>query len=411
MSRADTIQHATDKSIPYLPLDSPEFWADPEKFVAPARARHPWLARFSQGLVIHGCQANKDLLAEDENLHMGLDGIVDFYGAQDTAWADFMRGMLNSQRGLDHARIRKGVAHAFTARSAKAMRPRMQQVITCLLDEWAPKGAFDFADFAGHFPVAVMCAVLGVSTEPIPRLRAALEAQLAAMTLDKSVMPDFLAGYEVMWEFADELVRDREAESLLDPDLLLDAMILAKRDGSLDDRELRYLIMVLLFAGYDTTKNMLGMLINLLIDRPEIYARCAKDRDYCRAVVEEGLRHSTIATPFRQVIREFDYDGVRFPKGALMAMATPLGGRDPQAFSDPLTFDPDRERESSHPAFGRGVHFCIGQYLARQQLEEGLHLIAGRIQAPHRDGPIAWRPFLGAWGLRNLPIRFTDGEH
>jgi len=387
-------------------MESPEFWADPERFVAPVRAQHPWLARFSQGLVVHGCQANKDLLADDENLHMGLDGVVDFYGLQDTSWADFMRGMLNSQRGLDHARIRKSVAHAFTVRSAKAMRPQMQRVITSSLDEWAPKGAFDFAEFAANFPVAVMCAVLGVSAEPIPRLRAALEAQLAALTLDKAVTPDFLAGYDVMWEFADDLVRNRD-ECSLNPALLLDAMILARREGNLDDQELRYLIMVLLFAGYDTSKNMLTMLIHLLIDRPDVYARCAKDREYCRTVVEEeGLRHSTIATPFRQVLQEFDYGGIRFPKGALLAMATPLGGRDPQAFSDPMTFDPDRERESSHPAFGRGAHFCIGRYLARQQLEEGLHQIAGRLRTPRRDGPITWRPFLGPWGLRELPIRF-----
>src|SRR5207245_1505155 len=110
-----------------------------------------------------GCQANKDLLAEDEHLYMGLDGIVDFYGAQGTEWARFMNEMLNSQRGPEHARIRNSVAAAFTPRRANQIRPLMRQVITDLLDAWAPRGEFDFAEFASFFPVAVMCGLLGVS--------------------------------------------------------------------------------------------------------------------------------------------------------------------------------------------------------------------------------------------------------
>lgn len=396
--------------LPILPVESPEFWADPEKFVAPARLKHPWLARFAAGYVVHGCEANKDLLAADENLHMGLDGIVDFYGAHGTLWADFMTGMLNSQRGAAHARIRQSVAAAFTPRRANLLRPAMRQIITDLLDEWAPRGAFDFAEFASYFPVAVLCGVLGVSAEPIPKLRAALEAQLASLTLDRATMPAFLQGCQEMWDFADGLVRTREAAGTLDPDALLDAMIAAKQAGGLDETELRYLIMVLLFAGYDTSKNMLSMMMHLLLDRPEIYERCATDLAYCGRVVEETLRHSGIATPFRQVARDFEYGGYHFPQGALLAMATPLAGRDPATFTDPMRFDPDRQTDGRHAAFGRGPHICIGQFLARTQLEEGLHLIAQRLRNPRRAGDISWRPFLGAWGLRSLPVTFEPAD-
>jgi cytochrome P450 len=392
--------------LPTLPVESPEFWADPERFVAPARRQHPWLARFSQGFVVHGCQANKDLLADSEHLYMGLDGIVEFYGAQDTLWAGFMNEMLNSQRGQEHARIRNSVASAFTPRHANRIRPLMRQVITQLLDAWAPRGHFDFAEFASYFPVAVMCGLLGVSAEPIPRLRKALEAQLASLTLDPAVKPDFLAGFDVMWTFADELVREREASGQMDSDSLLDAMIAAKTAGHLNDRELRFLIMVLLFAGYDTSKNMLTMTVYLLLDRPEMYSRCAADADFCARVVEEALRHSGIATAFRQVKTSFVYDGFCFPEGALVAMATPLAGRDPALFADPMVFDPERQSRGKHVAFGRGPHLCIGQFIARNQLQEGLHLIAQRLRNIRRAGDITWRPFLGAWGLRTLPLAF-----
>ena len=66
--RAQDAQGSGDLVLPTLPVEAPEFWADPERFLAPARRRHPWLARFSQGYVVHGCQANKDLFQDDEQI-------------------------------------------------------------------------------------------------------------------------------------------------------------------------------------------------------------------------------------------------------------------------------------------------------------------------------------------------------
>lgn len=315
--------------------------------------------------------------------------------------------MLNSQRGVEHARIRKSVAPAFTPRAANTLRPLIRHVIAEQLDQWVPKGAFDFTEFAADFPIAVLCAILGVTTDEIPRLRIALEAQPASLTLDHALKPVFLEGFNTVWSFVDKVVRDREAFGLIDDASLLDAMIAAKTRGDLDERELRHLIMVLLFGGYDTSKNMLALTINQLIDRPEMYDRCADDLDYCTKVINEALRHSGIATVFRQVKSTFEYEGFQFPEGALVAMATPLAGRDPAVFDAPMTFDP--ERKATHIAFGRGPHMCIGQFLARVQLEEGLHQIAGRMRNIRRDGDQAWRPLLGAWGLRTMPIAFDAG--
>ncbi|MGG7379010.1 cytochrome P450, partial [Escherichia coli] len=75
----------------------------------------------------------------------------------------------------------------------------------------------------------------------------------------------------------------------------------------------------------------------------------------------------------------------------------------PLAFPEPQKFDPDREGAGRNIAFGRGAHICLGQFIARNQLQEGLHLIAQRIRNPRLDGAIEWRPFLGAWGLKRLP--------
>ena len=392
--------------LPTLPVETLEFSANPDPYLEAARREHPWLARFSQGLVVHGYQAAKELMADDEHLKPGFGGVVDFYGVRGSMWGRFMEEMVLSQSGAEHARLRASVAAAFTPRQANQARPMMRRVISGLLDDWAPPGELDFAVFASYFPVAVICGLLGVSAEPIPRIRTALENQLTSLTLDPAAKPLFMAGWDVLWSFADQLVREREQAGPREEGALLDALIAARDDGQLDETELRFMVLVVIVAGYDTSKNMLTLTMLLMLDRPQMWARCAEDPAFCARVVEEALRHSGITTPYRAVAEAFDYQGFHFRKGEMVVFATSAAGRDPQAFDDPLVFDPERTRANRHVAFGRGGHICIGQFIARNQLEEGLHLIARRLRNPRLAGEVVWRPFLGAWGLKRLPIAF-----
>lgn len=396
----------TDSALPVLPVETSEFAADPDPFLAEARGGHPWLARFSQGYVVHGYQACADLLADDKSMTCGFGPIIDYYGVRGTMWARFMEEIVISQYGPAHGRLRGAVAHAFTPRRANLERAMMQRTIDALLDEWAPRGAFDFAEFSSWFPVTVMCGLLGVSAEPIARMRTALENQLTSLTLDPAAKPLFMAGWDVLWDFADNLVRDREASGLRDEDSLLDAIIAAKNRGDYDDVEARFMVLTVVVAGYDTSKNQLAMTMKLLLDRPELYARCADDLAFCRKVTEESLRHSAIASPYREAAVDFSYDGFAFRKGDTIVLAPALANRDPAVFPDPARFDPDRDNAGRNLAFGRGPHICIGQFIARNQLQEGLHLIARRLRNPRLAGEAEWRPFLGAWGLKHLPIAF-----
>jgi cytochrome P450 len=215
-----------------------------------------------------------------------------------------------------------------------------------------------------------------------------------------------MAGWEVLWHFADTLVSEREASGLHDEESLLDALIAAKRAGQLDDTELRFMVLTIIVAGYDTSKNQLTLTMKLLLERPAMYARCAQDKEFCGKVIQESLRLMAIATPYRAAAKDFDYGGVHFRQGEIVVLAPSLAGRDPAVFPDPLTFDPERENAGRHAAFGRGAHMCLGQFIARNQLQEGLHLIAQRLKNPRLAGAIEWRPFLGAWGLKHLPIAF-----
>lgn len=394
----------TEMTLPSLPVHDPGFAADPMPLVEEARRRHPWLAKFNEGYIVHGYQATKDLIYMDDKLRPSFGGIVEIFGAQGTHWARFMEEMLVSSSGPQHTRLRASVAEAFTPRSVNRHRALMRQVITKLLDEWTPSGQFDFALFASYFPVTVMCGLLGVSADPIPSIRDSLETQVASLTLDRKLLPALLAGYDVLWNFADTLVLEREKS---DGDgSLLDSLIAARTAGRLDDTELRFMLMVLLTAGYDTSKNMLTMIMHMMLNRPEQWARCAEDAEFCRKVVTEMLRHSAITTPYRMVAEEFVYDDIRFPEGAMLIFATALSGRDPAVFPDPMEFQPERVNANRHVAFGRGAHICLGQHLAKTQLEEGLQLLAQRVTNPRLAGEVSWRPFLGVWGLRTLPIAF-----
>src|ERR1700756_4189886 len=176
------MRRLSELDLPELPIDGAEFSADPMRFLEPARRQHPWLAKFSKGYVVHGYEAARDLLYMDEKMGPHFSGLVEYYGAEDSDWGRFMRDQVATTYGPRHDRLRASVAAAFTPRRANRTRPMMRQVISKLLNEWAPKGAFDFADFASYFPITVMCGLLGVPSGPVRELRDALDLQMACMT-------------------------------------------------------------------------------------------------------------------------------------------------------------------------------------------------------------------------------------
>lgn len=403
------MQAVCDLELPELPIEGAEFSADPMRFLEPARQSHPWLARFSKGYVVHGFDATKELLYLDNKMGPHFSGLIEHYEAQGTDWARFMGDQMATISGPRHDRLRASVAAAFTPRHANLTRPLMREVISGLLNEWTPKGAFDFADFASYFPITVMCGLLGVPSGPVREIRDALDLQMACMTMDRSIFPDILGAYQMLRDFAGGLIADREASAETDTNLLLDALLASRDEGKLDNDELRDLLITLLLAGFDTSKNALTLTMHALLDHPDIYARCASDSEYCRKVIRESLRRTSVVSPSRTLFEDVEYEGVLFPKGTYICFAVSLTGRDPAVFPDPMTFDPCRKQEPRHIAFGRGTHICLGQYLATAQMEEGLHLIAQRIGQPRLAGEVTWRPFRsGAWGIRALPIEFTS---
>jgi cytochrome P450 len=397
--------------LPYLPMEDADFARNPYPYLERARAAHPWLARGAFGYVVHQYKAIQDLLRQDGPLQSSYADIVETMGASDTPWGDWTERHLLAAQHERHLRLRNVLAPKFTPRQANENRTLMRRVMAELLDEWAPKGAFDFEEFASYFPITVMCTMIGAPPSTIPSLRASLEALGLSASMQREHVPALQRAFEHIDGFSQRLVAARRAGARLRPEPdLLDDLLASIDSGGLSERELYDLLVFLFVAGFDTSKNMLTIIMSLMIDHPENYARCAEDHAYCRAVMEEALRYCSPATIPRVTAQDIVYRGVTIPQGSTLFFPVSLAGRDPDAFPDAGRFDPEREKKSTHMAFGMGEHICLGQFIARAQIQEGLHLIAQRIKAPKRAGISAWRPFYGVWGMRGLPIVFTPAE-
>jgi cytochrome P450 len=394
-------------SLEHMPLESQALADDPAPFFETARRKHPWLAASNLGWVITEFRAMREILQQDENLRFPGDQTVEIMHAQGTGWGQFTVEMMLSRNEPIHGRLRGSVAEAFTPRAVNRLRGSMQKTVADLLDEWAPKGGFDFALFAASFPVRVMFGLIGADPVAVPEVAASLETHASSYGMDPTRMPIIEAAYQQLWGFVDDLIAKRGKDGGHDD--LLDDLIAANTSGALSDVELRQMLIFLFGAGYDTSKNQLTLMTHALLDRPDLWERCAEDRAYCDKVVEEGLRFKSPSNTYRELTNDIEYRGVVFPKGSMLIFPLTQAGRDPGTFPDPDVFDPDRKHTDRHIAFGRGMHLCLGQFLVRANLEEGLHLIAQRITKPRVAGEVTWRPFPGTWGIRSLPITFEPG--
>lgn len=403
------MQTLAELDLPDLAMDDPAFAADPLPRFEEARRKHPWLARSKFGIVITEYTAMRDLFGRDEQLRPPYADIVGVLGLEGTPWGDFTERQMISLPVEKHRFLRDTFAAKFTPRNANELRPMMRATVSKLLDEWAPKGEIDFEEFASNFPISVMFALVGAPQDGIALLRDDLEAIGLAHSYEMDRFPRIQEGMVRLEDYVQKIIADRRANPHATQQDLLDLLIDTGDEGNVTHRQLADLIIFFFLAGYDTSKNVLTYIMYTLLDYPEIYARCAEDHDYCRKVIEEGLRWFNPSTVGRFVDQEFEYRGVTFPKDQMLFFPLSVSGRDPGTFAEMGEFDPDRpvDPNKRHIAFALGKHMCLGQYIARAQLQEALHQVAQRMRQPKLTGKVGHRPFFGAWGLKGLPIQFT----
>ncbi len=163
----------------------------------------------------------------------------------------------------------------------------------------------------------------------------------------------------------------------------------------------------LVFAGHETTRNQIGLMVWLLSSHPEVWDGVADGTLPAAAVVEEVLRDRSTATGVMRVATEDeDLAGVPVRAGEHVMVSLWSADHDPAAFPQPDEFDSTAHGSTPHLAFGHGAHHCLGAALARAELQVTLEVLARRITCPVLDGPGEWRPPVGITGPDWLPITF-----
>jgi cytochrome P450 len=398
--------------LPYLEYTNPALAADPYPYFAEARKKHPFLARTDLGVVVTEYQAMRDLFGRDEELRPPYADVVKVLGVENTPWGDFTERQMISLPVETHRFLRDTFAAKFTPRNANELRPLMRATISRLLDQWAPKENIDFEEFASNFPISVMFALVGAPQDGIALLRDDLEVIGLAHSYDMSLFPRIQEGMVRIENYVERIIAERRANPHETQEDLLDLLINTSDDGNVTHRQLADLIVFFFLAGYDTSKNVLTYIMYTLLDHPDIYERCARDHEYCRKVIEEGLRYFNPSTVARFVDKEFTYRDVVFPKDQMMFFPLSISAAIRAPTTNPTASIPTgRSIRRSARLLSRSASICAWASTSpARQLQEAMHQIAQRMRHPRLAGEPGHRPFYGAWGLKGLPITFEEGE-
>jgi cytochrome P450 len=295
-----------------------------------------------------------------------------------------------------HTRVRRLLAPAFTPRALKALQPRVAALIDRLLDALERRRRFDLIeDFAAAIPVQLIGDMLGVpETERGPlrqwslAILGALEPVLSPEQLDRGV-----TAVEAFKVYLADLVERRVAEGGGEAGEILSTLIDAsdfktqpagvERLGKL---ELIHNCIFLLNAGHETTTNLIGNGIDLLVRHPEALAELHREPMPIESAVEEFLRmESSNQLGNRRATRDTSLSGIAMPAGAYVHIGIGAANRDPAQFSDPERLDL-RRHPNRHLAFGTGIHACAGLSLARMEAEVAIGKFVRRFRRFERDG-------------------------
>ncbi len=308
----------------------------------------------------------------------------------------------------DHTRIRSLVMRAFTPRAVSRLRALIQSLVDELVNGLELRREMDFIrDFAYPLPVQVICELLGVPAQDREEFKtwsADLGRGLQIMTATAEVVRKGNVAAASLGEYFAELIDDRRRRPR---DGFLGDLIAAEYEGgSLSQNELLATVVLLFFAGHETTVNLMGNgLVALLRARSEWEALCA-DPSLARAAVEEALRFDTpVQRVSRVALEDVEVAGQHVAAGEMVMVLIGGVNRDPARFADPDSFMIGRA-QGAHLSFAAGPHYCSGATLARAEAEIALATLARR--CPHLSlatQELTFRPNAILRGLESVPVR------
>ncbi|WP_030185568.1 cytochrome P450 [Streptomyces violaceorubidus] len=392
---ADSVAFPQDRTCPYQPPAGydPLRAARPLTRITLFDGRPAWL--------VTGHTAARRLMADQR---LSTDRSRDGFPATSARLAA-VRGRRTALLGVDdpeHRAQRRMVLPEFTFKRAAALRPRIRRIVDERLDAMIAQGppADLVTAFALPVPSMVICALLGVPYADHDffeeQSRRLLRGPLPADTRDAR---DRLEAY-----LGDLVDRKRQAPG----DGLLDDLVRRQSaDGAFDRELLVAFAVILLVAGHETTANMISLGTYTLLTNPRRLAELRADPGLLPDAVEELMRVLSIADGLlRMATEDIDVDGQTIRAGDGVVFSTSLINRDESVYPDPDALDWHRPARH-HVAFGFGIHQCLGQNLARAELEIALHALFDRLPTLRLAAPadeIPFKPGDTIQGMLELPV-------
>jgi len=379
-----------------------ELEADPHGVLRRCRALAPFVAHEAGGYLVLRA-AGVELLLHDPRARQSETEYPTMRGITDgPLFQGFEHGMVTANDAA-HRRRRSPFTRLFAARLIAELRPRIRQSAAALIDGWIADGEIDFVDrFAAALPAQVISDLLGLPREDIPRFTRLVYSVTRAFTFifAPEELPEMQADAGELIDYVAALLdrrRNQPAE-----DFLTGYLAEADRRGELSRVEIIVQIVVLIIGGTDTTRVALAVQVALLLRHREQWDAVCADRSLISGAVSEALRYEpSVASATRHTVEDIELDGQVLPGGSFVMLSTLSALRDERVYACPDVFDIRRtDHPRLHPVFGGGPHRCLGEALARAELEEGLTALAARLPGLRLVGEM---PLLrGHSGIRRI---------
>ncbi len=308
-----------------------------------------------------------------------------------------------------HARLRGLLSPAFSSVAVHKWQPRVERIAEHLLDDAAQRTEFDvISALAYPLPMNVITDLLGVPRADQAQFKKwsmDFGSFISAARLKPEQAAAAVAGIEEFIAYFQDLVRKRRQGAASD-DLLSMLLGAEVSGGVLDDEELYTNCVFLLAAGHETTTNLIGNAVYLLLRHPEALAQLRREPALIDSAIEEVLRYETSVRWTSRILREdVERHGQVLRKGQSALLLLAAANRDPQRFAEPERFDIGR-RDNRHLGLGFGPHFCLGAALARLEARVALRGLLQRFPSLQLGAAAPqWIPSVFFRGLSALPVQ------
>lgn len=393
-------------SIPVLDVGDPAF-AITSSEVHDARERS-WFATTPYGIAVLRYDEMSRLLKHPK-LRQGSVAWPAHHGVTDGPFAQWWASWILNKEGAEHHRLRRLMNPAFSPKLIGGLVPRFQALAAELIDGFAQPDQCEFvSEFAEPYAARVIAIMLGLPEEEWPIIaRESATIGLALGVTIREDLPKIEQALARLYDYADELIADRQRNPRED---FVTALVNASRveDGRLSHTELRDGMVLLIFGGFDTTRNQLGLAMQTFSQHPEQWSLLAERPELGGRAVEEVMRvNPTIRWVTREVLEDFTFQDVELRSGTTVHLYSESAGTDPRVFPEGFDISADR---SPHFGFGGGAHHCLGHFVARSDMSEALPLLARRMRGIRLLPGSDWLPDSGNTGPVRLPVGFTPAS-